>query len=305
MYTNENSFLRLNQGYETRALQNVNSAFQKFYDGITLTGDQRDLCNRRKDHIVELLEKDLEIIDAFATGSIPKFTALRSPHCDADVMVVLHYGKHIEGRKPSQVLQSVRDCLAESKTNVRKNGQAVTLHYKTWPNVDIVPVSRTPNSDGSISHYNVPDMNTETWIISRPRKHAIAIADRVSSFGPEFRRIIKMIKWWNLQHSSYLQSYHIEVLALNILESSFSDYPWNVYQFFKEAHTLTQNYLWYEDGYADNYLGYSDRQEALKRLATARDKASDAWYASYSLSDHNKAMRLWKQVFGEEFPTND
>jgi len=304
MYSNQNSFQRLGQSYDTRALQNVHSAFQKFYDGITLTGDQRDVCNTRKDHIVELLKKDFEILDAFATGSIPKFTALRKPHCDADVMVVLHYGKHIKDRKPSEVLQSVRNCLAESKTNVRKNGQAVTLHYKTWPNVDIVPVARVVNDDGTVSHYSVPDMNTESWITSRPRTHASAIADRVKTFGPEFRRIIKMIKWWNLCHSRYLQSYHIEVLALNVLQGSFSDYPWNIYQFFKEVHTLTQYSLWYEDAYADSYLDYWDRQEALKRLATARDKAYEAWFASYSLSDHNRAMRLWKQVFGEEFPTN-
>ncbi len=306
MYSSRSSLLGLNQSYESRALQTVGSAFQKFYNTITLTGDQRDQCNMRKDDIVEKLKKDFHILDAFATGSIPKFTALRSPNADVDVMVVLHFGKHIEGKKPSEVLQSVRDSLAEWRTNVRKNGQAVTLYYKTWPSVDIVPVSVTYNTDGTVCHYNVPDLNTETWIKSRPRTHATAIADRVSKYGPEFRRIIKMIKWWNLQHSGFLQSYHIEVLALNILTGSFSDYPWNIYQFFKDAHALVQSELWYEDSFVDTYLDYWDRQKALKRLETARDKALLAWHATYrSYPDHSEAMRLWKHIFGDEFPAND
>lgn len=115
-----------------------------------------------------------------------------------------------------------------------------------------------------------------------------------------------MIKWWNLQHSGFLQSYHIEVLALNILTGSFSDYPWNIYQFFKDAHALVQSELWYEDSFVDTYLDYWDRQKALKRLETARDKALLAWHATYrSYPDHSEAMRLWKHIFGDEFPAND
>ncbi len=138
-------------------------SFDKFRENIELTGDHRDTANRRKDDIVESLKNDLTILEAFPSGSIPRYTAVTG-YADLDVIVVLHYGKHIKDKKPSQVLQAVRDTLAEYKTNVRKNGQAVTLHYKTWPNVDIVPVSRTTNSDGSVNHYNVPNMNDETWI---------------------------------------------------------------------------------------------------------------------------------------------
>ncbi|MDI9639403.1 nucleotidyltransferase [Kamptonema cortianum] len=103
--------------------------------------------------------------------AIPRYTAV-SGYADLDVIVVLHYGKHIKDRTPSQVLQSVRDALGEYRPGVRKNGQAVTLKYKTWPNVDIVPVARVVNDDGSVDHYSVPDMTREVWIHSRPRNHS-------------------------------------------------------------------------------------------------------------------------------------
>ena len=44
-------------------------------------------------------------------------------NADLDVFVVLHFGKHIKNKLPSQVLQSVQDSLGE----YRKNGQAVTF----------------------------------------------------------------------------------------------------------------------------------------------------------------------------------
>lgn len=277
-------------------------SFDRFFDAINLPGDHRTTANSRKTNVVSLLSKKFEILDSFASGSIPRYTAV-SGYADLDVIVVLHYGKHIKDRTPSQVLQSVRDALGEYRPGVRKNGQAVTLKYKTWPNVDIVPVARVVNDDGSVDHYSVPDMTREVWIHSRPRNHSKNVETRTSSYGSEFRRIIKMIKWWNHQHSGFMQSYHIEVLALKILTGTHSDYSWDVYQFFKEARSLTQTGLWHDGGYADEYLDYSKRQEVLKRLKTAEEKSLQAWHATYGdRDDHKTAIGLWRQIFGDRFP---
>lgn len=277
-------------------------SFDRFRQSIEPPSYQRETATKRKNHLVSLLEQDFTILDAFAMGSLPKYTAVKG-YADLDVMVVLHYGKHIKNRKPSEVLQAVRDCLGDYRTNVRKNGQAVTLYYKTWPNVDIVPVSRVTNSDGSVSHYCVPNMHDESWIKSQPRKHEAELSGRNSDFGVQFKRIIKMIKWWNRQHSSYLSSYHIEVLALNILTGTFSSYSWNTFRFFDKSTELVQTPLWHHLGYADSYLDSTKRQEALKRLQSARDKSRDAWSRTYGdSSDHKRAIEIWRQIFGDEFP---
>src|SRR6185312_463447 len=109
----------------------VSDAFSQFFDAINLKGDYREASNQRKEHLISLLKKEFDIIDAFGIGSIPKYTALKNC-ADLDIMVALHQ-KHIEGRNPIQVLQTIRDALAAHKTNVRKNGQAVTLYYTSWP----------------------------------------------------------------------------------------------------------------------------------------------------------------------------
>jgi hypothetical protein len=279
----------------------VSAAFDYFFQEINLSGDHREIANNRRDAIVKLLRSKLDVIDSFASGSIPKFTALRG-HADLDVIVVLHYAKHIQGNTCTQVLQEVRDALAGWTNSVRRNGQAITLKYTTWPNVDIVPVAKMNDSAGNFSYFLVPNSNDNVWIKSRPKQHSEKIEAKASECGPNFRKIIKMAKEWNRTHGKYLQSYHLEVLALHALHGPQNDLPWNLFQFFESTYNLTATKLWYDVGYADDYLTVTDRIEARSRLATARDLARDAWYQESFKNDDKAAIGKWKQVLGERFP---
>ncbi len=276
-------------------------AFNQFYDAINVSGDHRETANTRRDWLVSLLGKSFEVLEAFGTGSIPRFTALKGK-ADLDIMVVLHYSKHIKDKTPTQVLQSVRDALGEYRNQVRKNGQAVTLHYDTWPNVDIVPVSRSVDSKGNVTHYNVPNANTNNWIESNPKSHSSELDSYAGNCGTDFRKVIKMMKSWNNCHSGYLQSYHIEVMALKSFHSKLDDLPWNMFQFFDKCYGLTGSSLWHDRGFCDDYLSYSDREEVKKRLSWARDKARDAWYQGRH-NNTEKAIIYWKQIFGDSFPS--
>lgn len=278
----------------------VQAAFDGFHNAINLPGDHRGAANKRKDHLVSLLANRFTILDAFGSGSIPRFTALKG-NSDVDVFLVLHYGRHIEGKTPREVLQAVRDALGTSKNNVRKNGQAVTLYYTTWPNVDIVPVSRVSNHDGSVNHYKVPDMNTGLWIQSNPKEHSADIEKWSGNCGANFRKMIKMMKHWNRHHGGYLQSYHIEVMALNALTSVTDDLPWYLFQYFERCLKLTEGVLWHRYGNVDNYLSWNDRVEVRKRLSWAVDKARGAWYEGTE-GRHRQAITYWKQIFGDDFP---
>lgn len=280
----------------------VAMSFIQFYEAINLAGDHRATANARRDRIVALLEKEFSIVEAFHTGSIPRYTAVKG-YADLDVIVALHYSKHIKGRDPSEVLKDVRDALAEYRTHVRRNGQAVTLYYETWPNVDIVPAYQSTDNQGSVTHYGIPDMHREVWLRSRPKTHSRNISSRSSTCGESFRKIIKMAKWWNHQHSALLQSYHIEAMALEAFTSTLDDTPWDVFCFFREAADLAASPLSYNGALVDDYLDYKRRAEVAKRLITARDTARSAWHRTHGTNDdHEGAIRLWRQIFGSKFP---
>ena len=277
-------------------------SFDKFLEAINLPGDHRGVANARRDYILKLLENKLHVVESFASGSIPRFTALRAKS-DLDLIVALHYGSHIRGRRPSQVLQTMRDALADYATSLRRNGQAVTLSFKSWPNVDIVPAAQVVDNAGNITSYEIPDMTTEKWLTSRPKAHTQNIAARASTCGETFRQIIKMVKHWNRRQSNPLESFHIEAMATQIFTSPLVDLPWDVFTFFRDARTLTSTYFWYEGGFADDYLTYDRRPAAADCLKKAEDIARTAWAATFGgKDDHRTAINNWRSLFGQEFP---
>jgi hypothetical protein len=281
----------------------VDDAFEEFHTRINLPGNHRMTATNRKDWIVRRLNPCFNILDAFAMGSIPKYTALEG-HADLDVMVVLHFGEHIKAKTPAQVLNDVRTMLGTGAGSVRRNGQAVTMRFESWPNVDVVPASVTYADElkKTVDHYNIPDMHRGVWLPTRPRKHAKAIEAAASFNGPQFRQVIKMIKDWNRRQPVRLQSYHIEVIALKML-GGFDDYAWDVYQWFETA----QEHIWscvYEGEDITDYLAVGERAVVLDQLKRAEKLAGDAWHFTYNgRGRHKEAIACLRQLFGQRFPT--
>lgn len=274
----------------------VEAAFDSFFESINLSGDNRAKANARKDHLVGLLSKKFNVRDAFATGSVPRFTAL-AKGADVDVMVVLHYGQHIKDKRPSEVLKAVRDALAEYKTNVRRNGQAVTLYYDTWPNVDITPAAQL----GDTESYNIPNMKREQWIRTSPKAHSEDIENRSTLCGPLFRKIIKLMKRWNEDNGGYLQSYHIEVIALYAFTGPTTDPGFAAFTLFNKAYEMTAFPIPHAGALVDDYLDASDRLAVRSRLQSAKGRALEAWIAG-STNDVRKAISIWRALLGNDFP---
>ena len=230
-------------------------------------------------------------------GSIPRFTALQD-HADVDVMAVLHWERHIKGRKPSQVLTTVRDALGAGPGSIRRNGQAVTIRFQSWPDVDVVPASRT-DDNGTVTGYRIPDMNREVWLATNPPKHSNEINTAAAARGPRFRQVIKMLKDWNRRQPTRLQSYHIEVIALE-LSTSWTDHGYPIMKWFEAAQPAC-DWLYHEGDDVSAYLAGDQAHKAKQLLLPAERQAESAWLASVK-KDHRRAITLWKSIFGQRFP---
>lgn len=274
-------------------------SFDKFIENISTTGDHKQTADTRRDAIVELLKDKFTITEAFATGSLVRGTGLKS-HADVDVIVALHHKNHIEGKSPARVLEDVRERLKDYDARmVKKNGQAVTLYFKTWPNVDIVPAVQVASS-GVVVGYQIPDMNRGVWIDTYPQAHDRAMS-RLS--GKDLVRI-RMIKTWNKAHSECLSSFHIETLALNV-PTMTGTWAWEIVTFFSKALELIDKPLFHPNtgnGQVDSYLTVADKQIAKARLTTAKDLATLAWYYTERDNNDEEAIGKYRTLFGERFP---
>ncbi|MEW1830712.1 nucleotidyltransferase [Streptomyces sp. NPDC088196] len=276
-------------------------AFDQFFTAINLPGDHRALANTRKDWIVRRIGSSLEILDSFPMGSIPRFTALKD-HADLDIILVLHFTKHIKDKKPSTVLSNVKSALGSGAGSIRRNGQAVTMKFASWPDVDVVPAARYRNDDGAISHYEIPDMNREEWIKTKPNLHARQMREAASDRGVNFRRVVKMIKEWNRRQDISIQSYHLEVIALRMSGVDWDDIGWAVYQWFVKAENSLY-WLWHEEKDVAEYLSPEKAGKAKNQIGEAKNQALTAWSYTFNGKDNNReAIRIWRSIFGNKFP---
>lgn len=274
-------------------------SFDKFIENISVPGNQRETAQSRCQSIVDLLSKDFQILEALPMGSLTNGTSLKG-FADADVMLVLHYGKHVKAKTPTQLLQDVRDKLSAYNTRMaKKNGQAVTLYFKTWPNVDIVPACQVVDGE-TFYCYELPNLNNNSWIQARPKVH-MANMSRLS--GSKIN-LIKIIKEWNRKHSSYLSSFHIEVMLLSYPEF-YEDYAWQVFQGFEYIYQRLEREIPSPAGLGsnvDDYLDPMSRIEARSRVASAIGESRSAWSSSYNNRDQD-SIDAFGKIFGERFPS--
>jgi len=218
-------------------------------------------------------------------------------------MVVL-WDFEVDGKKPSAVLKRIRDALADYSTSTRRNGQAVTLKFKSWPNVDIVPARRVSDPDTQeFLHYEIPNMHLEKWIKTTPKSHGSIIQERARACGPHFRQLVTMMKHWNrVKNAGRLQSFHIEAIAADTFSSAMNNHPWDVLQFLKAAQDRL-SFHWYDGADASAYIDFTTRPKIQDAIGDAAVQARSAWAAGYNNPDsHEEAIRLWRAFFGRSFP---
>lgn len=203
-------------------------------------------------------------------------------------------------RKDSQAfLYRLRDKLMDVSAVkvVGARGQAVRFFYKDPPHVDIAPMFKW--SDGG---YGLPE-GGGGWITTDPDAHADYFKERGEALGPRLKPIIRMLKRWNEEHSAHLRSFHLEVMVCNVFTSIGSDSRFACEKFFEWG----QRYLDVEDpaghsGVLSGYLTSDARRNVLANMESARERASKANDAERK-ENHAEAIRLWRIIFGDEFPS--
>lgn len=273
----------------------MSTSFDRLLGNITVPGDARRVANGRRDRITGLLADAFTTLGAFATGSMVRGTGLNGVS-DVDVMLVLHYGNHVKGKTPRQLLEDVREVLSKYNAKiVKKNGQAVTLYFTTWPNVDIVPAYQI---QGASEILKIPNANTGNWISTSPTTH-----DRAMAMLPVRRRqLVRMVKCWNHAHSSFLESFHLEQIALQAGVAhdgapwAEDDWPWALKGYFEKAIDLTTPAATISESY-----GTAEWVELRSRLARGRDLSTEAWHA-VRRADIEDAVDRCRILFGGDFP---
>lgn len=284
----------------------TSKAFEEFKEHLKLTEAQRTAVSSRRDATAGYVKNafpatsDMPIRRTKLIGSAGRDTIIR-PLEDIDLMAVFENKEGVFEKyrwDSRSFLYRVRDALkAYSAVKVvGARGQAVRFFYADAPHVDVAPVFKWSGTG-----YGLPS-GAGGWLTTDPDEHKAHFKRRNEELGYRVKPIVRMIKQWNRSHSHYLRSFHLEVMVNQAFSRLGDDSRDACEKFFAWAKS---NVTVYDpaghSGDLSTYLTYTNRQNLISNLESARARAASANDAERS-GIHREAIRQWGIVFGSEFP---
>lgn len=294
-------------------MSKVSDAFQTFKSRLEITKTEQDDASRRQNDVRAVVQESFHVDYDFLTGSYARHTKTK-PLKDIDIFVVLGADEAWRKSKhPQGVLDDLEKCLADvyGASQVERDRRCVTVYFEKKHqtqhedgkvlSLDVVPAFSAGDD------YEIPDEALGSWIKTNPAIHAEQSTAKNKALSGAWIPLVKMLKSWNRANGKPIQpSFLIEVMALDLVDGPFNTFPDEARRFFAAAAASI------DDDWPDPAgLGppISDEMDA-GRCAAARSKLRDAEvlaaraFRCEQQGHEGEAVRLWKQVFGEFFPSS-
>lgn len=288
----------------------VAQAFVEFGAKIAPTTAQEQTIASRRTAVEGFLAKKylsnstMPLTHVRTIGSAGRKTLIR-PVDDLDVFAVFDDSQVWSSYQydSKQLLYRVREALAGySVQTVGSRGQAVRLFYTSGPHVDITPAFPVKDFWGQPAGYYIPK-GDGGWQQTDPYKHHDFIATRNQELGGYLKPLVRLLKRWNSVHSSRLKGFHLEVMTQAIFSSLGSNTRDAVVMFFEYAggRLHVNDPAGYSGDLASSW-SWQKQQDVQQSFTTAHDRAAEALQAE-SGGNPAEAIRLWRIIFGSEFPS--
>lgn len=215
----------------------------------------------------------------------------------------------------NKLVSALQSIPQYEKAEIHARGEAVTLKLRSYPwNFDIVPAFYCLGDSYTKPYYLIPN-GYGKWKKTNPKIEQ----ERVSSINQKFNNVvlstIRLIKYWNTRGKMpNITSYVLETMVLdyfeqanhyNTVDGKTYDYPdvhfRNVLNYIsKHIMSVIRDPKGFQ--YNINTLTYEQKNKIQTRANTDYTKAYNAVKAEIQEKDNQKSMRIWKEIFGDEFP---
>lgn len=286
----------------------IQQAFLGLKANLEITGLQSETVSTRQKSVRDVLSNGMGVTDDFLTGSYARSTMI-SPLKDADIDIFCvlepRYYHHYNGQNggPAGLLDLTKRTLLKTYTrtpDISRNGQAVTIRFDDFE-VDVIPGFHRQGGG-----FLIANSIKNTWLSTDPKRHVELVAASNKAHRGDLVPLIKMIKAWNKQNGAFFRSFHMEVLALSIMQNvTITDFSSGARFYFDKARLLVTQQNLDPAGYGDDVGSYINTQEkiqeASRRMQTAYDRAIKAEEFA-ARGNARDAIDMWRKVFGGYFP---
>lgn len=288
----------------------TNQAFENFRQRLEISDTEQKDASRRQNEVRDCIREGFDLKADFLSGSYRRYTKTK-PLKDVDIMFVLgSKEKWRRDKPPIETLQAFETHLKKKYKDVEMGRRSVTVEFEKvyYPedhdgkvlSIDAVPAFECTGGD-----YEIPDKVTGTWIKTNPDKHKEQATAKNKEVDGKWVPLVKMAKAWNRANGKPVKpSFLIEVIAEDLVEAPFSNYPDEIRNFFAAMEANLQR-SWPDPA----GLGppVSDQMtprliaDARKALQEAQRKATLA-RRSEETGRQGEALLIWREVLGDYFP---
>lgn len=287
----------------------ISGAFREFNDDkVTPSNALWAKVDERRSAVVNVIKaafpasNDITYKSHRVIGSLGRKTAC-NPVDDIDLMVHLSVDQDLWDRQyrynSANFLYRIRKVLNEHSPvrKVGSRGQAVRFFYADGLSVDVAPVEKYDSGD-----YAIPD-GSGNWLTTNPITHETYLNKCNGELEGDLKRIIRFAKKWNGAHSSRLTSFHLEMMVARTYATMGNNSRTALRLFFDyNLYNLSVDDPAGFSGDLSSYLNQAGRTAVNDGLKSARDRA-DLALAAEGRGDHREAIRLWRIILGNDFPT--
>ena len=290
----------------------VTEAFETFRQRLELSETERKEAIRRHNEVRECIRAEFDVEPDFLTGSYARHTKTK-PLKDIDIFFCLiGDDKGWRNKPPIDVLNAFEKCLVGKygQDSVEKGRRCVTVEFdKQNPTADaegkVLSNDAVPAYECG-DHYEIPDKDLGKWVKTNPKIHQDKATAKNKELGGKWVPLVKMLKRWNRSAGKPISpSFLIEVMALDLIDPPFTNYPGEIRRFFASAlEGIMQD--WPDPAglgpTVSDQMTAEKRQQAVAALRAAEVKAARAIHLEQQ-GKNGEALALWREIMGKYFPT--
>ncbi len=294
----------------------LSSAFDAFQKQVDADPVQVTEARERRETFKSALGPESDVVEVWGSGSLRRSTHIGPKIHDLDLVVVFDPDKHPGWGAPGD---SAADALTVLGSKVNKllgatNGTEEKLVRIASPRNHAVKcfIDLPDDDDGftvdampALKHNGallIPEKESSDWISANPQ-YLVAEIKKRSVDWDYFLRMVRVLKAWRkrAEVEGKVKSLVMEVLALDHLPGGYGR-PEALKRFFTAAATAVGNGPITDPaglcGEIQPDLARVGLRDSLLHVADLADQACEAADEGHT----DDAKKLWREVFGNDFP---
>ncbi len=282
-------------------------AFDKFRQRLELGDTEKKDASRRQKDVRECICEGFDLSRDFLSGSYARHTKTK-PLKDVDIMFVL--GEKEKWRREKPPLETLEAFEKRLKKTFSDDGQveigrrSVTVEFEKayYPEEHD---GKVLSIDAVNDEYEIPDKVTGTWIKTNPETHQQQATAKNKALDGRWVPLVKMAKGWNRANGKPIKpSFLIEVVAEDLVEAPFSNYPDEIRNLFA-AMEANVGQTWADPAALGPPVSDQMTPELISAAKTALQEAQRKATLARRAEETGRqgdALAMWRGILGDYFP---